>query len=49
MGGDELYFYDIDFVNFWPEWKYCKHCKELAKRENIKDDLDFYIYFAVLQ
>lgn len=46
MGGDELYFYDIDFVNFWPEWKYCKHCKELAKRENIKDDLDFYIYFA---
>ncbi len=46
LGGDELYFYDLDSENLWPEWQYCSHCKELAKKEHIESDLDFYIYFA---
>ena len=45
-GGDELYFYDIEEDNLWPEWLNCSRCKELAKKENINSDLDFYIYFA---
>ncbi len=46
LGGDELYFYDIDSESLWPEWSNCSLCKTLAKKEGIKSDLDFYIYFA---
>ncbi len=45
-GGDELYFYDIEEENLWPEWKYCSRCKELMRQEGIDNDLDYYIYFA---
>lgn len=44
VGGDELYFYDLEYTNLFPEWQNCSRCKELAKRENLQTDLDIYIY-----
>lgn len=45
IGGDELYFYDLEYTSLFPEWQNCSHCKALAKRENLETDLDIYIYF----
>ena len=45
IGGDELYFYDLEYTSLFPEWQNCSRCKELARRENFESDLDTYIYF----
>ncbi len=45
IGGDELYFYDLEYVDLFPEWQNCSRCKQLARQENLATDLDIYIYF----
>ncbi|MBE7083483.1 MAG: hypothetical protein E7373_02625 [Clostridiales bacterium] len=45
IGGDELYFYDLEYTSLFPEWQNCRRCKALAKQENLETDLDIYIYF----
>lgn len=45
IGGDELYFYDLEYTSLFPEWQNCSRCRELSKCEHLENDLDLYIYF----
>lgn len=45
IGGDELEFYDIPQLGYWPQWENCKCCEERARTENMNTKREYFYYF----